>query len=53
LPLSIDKALEIAVKVESLCEQYIYASQLGKPNILSDTQMVDVLEEYKGYVNWV
>jgi len=49
---SIDKALAIAVEVESLCEQYIYASQLGKPNILSQTQMVDVLEKFKGYGNW-
>ena len=30
---SIAKALSIAVEVESICEQYIYASQLGKPNI--------------------
>ena len=50
---SIDKALAIAVEVESLCEQYIYASQLGKPNILSETQIVDVLEKFKGYGNWV
>jgi len=49
---SIDKALAIAVEVESLCEQYIYASQLGRPNILSETQMVDVLEKFKGYGNW-
>lgn len=49
---SIDKALAIAVEVESLCEQYIYASQLGKPNILSESQMVDVLEKFKGYGNW-
>ena len=50
---SIDKALAIAIEVESLCEQYIYASQLGKPYILSQTQMVDVLEKFKGYGNWV
>ncbi len=50
---TIDRALAIAVEVESLCEQYIYASQLGKPNILSEAQMVDVLEKFKGYGNWV
>ena len=49
---NLDKALAIAVEVESLCEQYIYATQLGKPNILSQTQMRDVLEKFKGYGNW-
>lgn len=49
---NLDKALAIAVEVEFLCEQYIYASQLGKPNILSQTQMRDVLEKFKGYGNW-
>ena len=49
---NLDKALAVAVEVESLCEQYIYAVQLGKPNILSQTQMRDVLEKFKGYGNW-
>ena len=49
---SLDKALAIAIEVESLCEQYIYASQLGKPNILSDSQMKEVIEKFKGYGNW-
>lgn len=49
---NLDQALAIAVEVEGLCEQYIYASQLGKPNILSENQMRDVLEKFKGYGNW-
>ena len=49
---NLNKALAIAVEVESLCEQYIYAAQLGRPNILSQTQMRDVLEKFKGYGNW-
>lgn len=49
---SLDKALAITVEVESLCEQYIYASQLGEPNILSESQMKEVLEKFKGYGSW-
>lgn len=49
---NLDKALAIAVEVESLCQQYIYATQLGKPNILSKTQIKDVIEKFKGYGNW-
>ncbi len=42
-------ALAVAVEVESLCEQYWTALQLGQPNILSSSQMNAVLEKFKGY----
>ena len=42
-------ALAIAVEVESLCEQYWAALQLGQPKLLSGAQMQAVLEKFKGY----
>lgn len=42
-------ALALAIEVESLCEQYWSALQLGKPNILSALQMAEVIEKFKGY----
>jgi L-fuculose-phosphate aldolase len=42
-------ALMIAVEVESLCEQYWTALQVGEPNILSASQMQEVLENFNGY----
>ena len=42
-------ALAIAVEVESLCEQYWTALQLGQPNILTASQMQAVLQKFKGY----
>lgn len=45
-------ALAVAVEVESLCEQYWSALQVGEPNILSDRQMQEVLEKFEGYGRW-
>ena len=42
-------ALAVAVEVESLCEQYWRALQVGEPNILSGRQMQEVLEKFKDY----
>ena len=42
-------ALALTVEVESLCEQYWTALQLGQPNILSTSQMTEVLEKFKTY----
>jgi L-fuculose-phosphate aldolase len=42
-------ALALAIEVESLCEQYWSALQLGAPNILSESQMAEVIEKFKGY----
>lgn len=45
-------ALAVVVEVESLCEQYLSALQVGEPHILSDSQMQEVLEKFKGYGRW-
>lgn len=49
LGVDLQDALAVAVEVESLCEQYWTALQLGQPNILSASQMQEVLEKFKGY----
>ncbi len=42
-------AVAVAIEVESLCEQYWSALQLGEPNVLSVCQMREVLEKFKDY----
>jgi L-fuculose-phosphate aldolase len=42
-------ALALAVEVEALCEQYWRTLQIGQPNLLSDDEMVVVLEKFKTY----
>ena len=42
-------ALAVCVEVESLCEQYWRARQIGEPRHLSDAQMAEVLEKFKTY----
>jgi L-fuculose-phosphate aldolase len=46
------KALEITQEVETLCEQYLLALQVGEPHILSQQEMLDVLEKFKTYGTW-
>lgn len=46
---SLERALALAVEVESLCEQYCRTLQIGTPNLLSDAEMDVVLEKFKGY----
>ena len=46
---SLKHALALAVEVEALCEQYWRALQIGKPAILSDSEMEVVLEKFKIY----
>lgn len=48
----LDAALAMAVEVESLCEQYSRALQVGEPYILSAEQMAEVAEQFKGYGAW-
>lgn len=45
-------ALAVAVEVESLCEQYCRILQLGEPILLSETQMQEVLEQFRHYGQW-
>lgn len=45
----LDDAFAVAVEVESLCEQYLRALQVGEPVLLSEQEMADVIEQFKGY----
>jgi L-fuculose-phosphate aldolase len=49
---TLDQAVSVAVEVETLCEQYWRALQVGQPHILSDQEMADVFEQFKDYGNW-
>lgn len=46
---SLDAALALALEVEALCGQYLRASQLGAPVLLSAAEMAEVLEKFKDY----
>lgn len=46
---SLRGALELAVEVESLAEQYWRALQIGTPNLLSDAEMELVLAKFATY----
>ncbi|HEY1999706.1 L-fuculose-phosphate aldolase [Paraburkholderia sp.] len=43
------RALWLANEVEVLAQQYLLASQLGTPPVLSDAEMSEVIEKFKGY----
>jgi L-fuculose-phosphate aldolase len=45
----LEAAFAMAVEVESLCEQYLQALQVGEPVLLSEREMADVIEQFKGY----
>ena len=49
---SLDQAVDITLEVETLCEQYWRALQVGKPHVLSDEEMAEVFEQFKSYGNW-
>lgn len=42
-------AMRVAIEVESLCEQYWRALQIGSPHILSADEMTQVIEKFKTY----
>ncbi|PXW16468.1 L-fuculose-phosphate aldolase [Paraburkholderia caballeronis] len=46
---NLDRALWLANEVEVLARQYLLAAQLGEPPLLSDAQMDEVIERFKGY----
>lgn len=46
---SLRSALALAVELESLCEQYWSALQLGQPRLLTPSQMQEVMERFKTY----
>ena len=45
----LDQALDLGVELESLCEQYWRASQMGEPVLLDAVEMAVVLEKFAGY----
>jgi L-fuculose-phosphate aldolase len=49
---NLDEAIAVAVEVEALCEQYWRALQIGEPVLLTDEQMAQVLEKFRGYGRW-
>jgi L-fuculose-phosphate aldolase len=46
---NLDKVLWLGVEVETLAKQYWHACQAGEPVILSDTQMDEVLQQFRDY----
>jgi L-fuculose-phosphate aldolase len=46
---TLDKAVALAVEVEALCEQYWRASLMGEPVLLTEAEMEEALEAFKGY----
>jgi L-fuculose-phosphate aldolase len=45
----LEDAIAVCIEVESLCEQYWRARQLGEPRHLTDDEMRRVLEKFKTY----
>ncbi len=45
----LDGALALAVEVESLCEQYWRALQIGNPVLLPDEEMAVVIDKFRTY----
>jgi L-fuculose-phosphate aldolase len=45
----LDEALAIAVEIESLCQQYLLARQVGRPTLLSADEMTQVIERFETY----
>lgn len=48
----LEKALALALEVETLCEQYWRALQVGEPYLLSEQEMAEVAQQFKGYGSW-
>lgn len=46
------QALDIALEVETLSEQYWRALQAGAPVLLSAQEMAEAIEQFKGYGKW-
>jgi len=45
----LEHALALAIELETLCEHYWRALQVGKPTLLGDDEMAVVLERFKTY----
>lgn len=49
---TLEKALKVTQEVETLCEQYLRALQVGEPHILTKSEMQEVVERFKTYGSW-
>jgi len=49
---TLEKALNIAIEVENLCQQYLIALSVGEPYLLTDEEMHAVHQQFKGYGNF-
>jgi L-fuculose-phosphate aldolase len=45
----LDRAMWLAVEVETLCMQYAAALQIGKPHVLSDDEIARTVEKFRTY----
>ncbi len=45
-------ALSVTIEVETLCEQYWRTLQTGGPILLTDQEMKEAIEQFKGYGQW-
>ncbi len=48
----LEQAVDVALEVETLCEQYWRALQIGEPHLLTEQEMAEVFRQFKGYGNW-
>ena len=46
---NLSRAFDLAQEVENICQQYIIALKMGKPKILSFSEMQKILEKVKNY----
>jgi len=49
----LEDALAVTIEVENLCEQYWRALQIGEPHLLTDKEIREVFQQFKGYGNWI
>jgi L-fuculose-phosphate aldolase len=45
----LDKAMWLAVEVETLCKQYAAALQIGKPHVIPDDEIMRTVEKFRDY----
>jgi len=48
----LEQAINMTKEIETLCEQYLRALQVGEPYILSAIEMREVREKFKNYGSW-
>ena len=49
---NLKQALDVALEVETLCEQYLRALQIAEPFLLTEQEMQEVFQQFKGYSKW-